>query len=275
MFSKSRVAIATLLVLFVSVTAAQAQPDHLQCHKIKDSQRFKFADVALIAAQSAFQMPDVCTIKGKAKKFCVPVEKAVTGTDAPGSLIGAGPDLSAADYLCYKMKCPKIAIADTLATDQFGERDLLKIKTAQEICVPAVKGAVATSTTTTTTTSTTTTTVETSTIDLAKLGTLSGSCPCSPGNAINYTFQVTNAGTTILTNVTVTDPLVPVIACPSGNPIPTLAPSAIETCTGSYSLTQADLNAGIRCNTATASGQDPGANPVSDIGQHCEEVSGP
>jgi len=267
MYSTARVAIATLSLIFMSVTAARAQPDHLQCHKVKDSQKFKFADVSLTAIQGPFQMPAGCTIKGKAKKFCVPVEKTVTGTDAPGSLIGAGPDLSAADYLCYKMKCPKIPIADTLATDQFGERDLLKIKTAQEICVPAVKGAV-----TATTTSTTTTTVQTAAVVLEKLGALSGSCPCSPGNVIFYTFKVTNTGSTILTNISVSDPLVPLIVCPSGNPIPALAPAASETCSGSYTLTQADIDGGERCNSANAFGQDPGGNPVSDLDQHCEPL---
>jgi hypothetical protein len=55
------------------------------------------------------------------------------------------------------MKCPKATFPDTFATDQFGARNLQKIKTAQKLCVPAVKGVV--TTTTTSTTSTTTTTV--------------------------------------------------------------------------------------------------------------------
>jgi hypothetical protein len=142
MLNKTRIAVATLSVMLLSVTAAQALPDHLQCHKIKDSQKFKFADVTLTALQAEFQVPDGCTIKGKAKKFCVPVGKVVSDTDAPGSLIGVGQTLNANDYLCYKLKCAQTTIPDTLVTDQFGERNISKIKFAQEICVPAVKGTV-------------------------------------------------------------------------------------------------------------------------------------
>jgi len=142
----------TASILACAGAAGAQLPDHLQCHKFKDTQKFKFADVDLTAVQAAFQVPAGCRVKGKGKKFCVPVEKSVTETDAPGSSIGDGQDLSANDYVCYKMKCPKFVIADTLVTDQFGERNLLKIKTGQEICVPAVKGIVTTTTSTTTTT---------------------------------------------------------------------------------------------------------------------------
>lgn len=144
-------AFAVSVFSLAAATSAQAQNDHLQCHKVKDTQKFKAAVVALTAVQAEFQMPDNCTIKGKGAEFCVPVEKAVIESDAPGSFIGAGQDLSNNDYVCYKMKCPKTTHADTLVTDQFGERVVEKIKAPKRICVPAVKGAVTTTTTTTTT----------------------------------------------------------------------------------------------------------------------------
>jgi hypothetical protein len=135
------------LVGGVLVSTADAQFDHLQCHKIKDSNKFKAAVVDLTAIQIDFQLPDTCTVIGKAKEFCVPVEKSVIDFgDAPGSLIGSGQDLSENDYLCYKIKCAKTTIPDTLATDQFGARALAKIKTAGKLCVPAVKGIVTTTT---------------------------------------------------------------------------------------------------------------------------------
>jgi hypothetical protein len=134
------------LVVAISLaipSAASAQFDHLQCHKVKDTQKFKGTIVDLAALQQEFQLPSTCEIKGKAKKFCVPVGKTVVEPgDAPGSLIGPGNDLSPNDYVCYKVKCPKSSFSDTLVTDQFGERNLVKIKSPKELCVPAVKGVV-------------------------------------------------------------------------------------------------------------------------------------
>jgi uncharacterized repeat protein (TIGR01451 family) len=72
------------------------------------------------------------------------------------------------------------------------------------------------------------------------------------GETITYSFLVTNTGTTALTNVSVTDPMVAPITCPSGNPIPSLGVGADETCTGTYTLVQADVDAGQKVNVATA-----------------------
>jgi uncharacterized repeat protein (TIGR02543 family)/uncharacterized repeat protein (TIGR01451 family) len=74
----------------------------------------------------------------------------------------------------------------------------------------------------------------------------------NPGDLIDYTFEVSNDGNTALTNVAVTDPDVSPITCPSGNPIASLAPGVSETCTGSYAITQGDIDAGEKANTATA-----------------------
>ena len=103
-------------------------------------------------------------------------------------------------------------------------------------------------------------------IDLVKTGALDLGADgvANPGDLINYTFTVTNTGPSTLANVLVTDPMVSPIACPSGNPIPTLSPGASEACTGSYAITQADIDAGGKTNTATAAGTDPLNNPVSD-----------
>ncbi|MEE8523009.1 MAG: hypothetical protein V3T72_03685, partial [Thermoanaerobaculia bacterium] len=100
------------------------------------------------------------------------------------------------------------------------------------------------------------------------------------GDLITYTFDVTNSGASVLSNLTVSDPLAPVITCPSGAPstpdlIPTLAIGATETCTGTYAIVQADVDAGMRDNTATAAGTDPGGNPVSDQDSHSEPIPSP
>ena len=72
------------------------------------------------------------------------------------------------------------------------------------------------------------------------------------GDQIAYNYLVTNSGTTTLTNVTINDNLIPSvdIICPS----PSLAPGLSETCTGSYTVTAADVTHGSVTNTATASG---------------------
>ncbi|WP_157074160.1 OmpA family protein [Pseudoxanthomonas mexicana] len=74
------------------------------------------------------------------------------------------------------------------------------------------------------------------------------------GSTIAYTFLVTNTGNTSLTGIVVNDPLLTAAAvCP----VTTLAPGASTTCTGSYAITQADIDAGVVNNSATATGTPP------------------
>jgi uncharacterized repeat protein (TIGR01451 family) len=72
------------------------------------------------------------------------------------------------------------------------------------------------------------------------------------GQTIPYSYLVTNSGATTLTGVTVSDSLVPV-SCPST----TLAKGASETCTATYTVTQADVDSGSVTNSATASANGP------------------
>ena len=80
------------------------------------------------------------------------------------------------------------------------------------------------------------------------------------GTRIGYDYVVTNSGNVTLTSVRVTDPLpgLSAVICPLG----TLAPGASETCTATYTTTQADVNAGGVTNTGTASGRPPTGPPV-------------
>lgn len=75
------------------------------------------------------------------------------------------------------------------------------------------------------------------------------------GDTIAYTFTVTNTGTVGLTGITVDDPKAGSVSCPAS----TLAPGASEQCaaTQAYTITPADLTAGVVENTATASGTPP------------------
>ena len=74
------------------------------------------------------------------------------------------------------------------------------------------------------------------------------------GQAIDYTLMAINDGNAILTDVSISDPLVGILTCTQ--PV-TLAPGETLSCTGSYVVTQADLDAGSILNTATVSGIDP------------------
>ncbi len=76
-------------------------------------------------------------------------------------------------------------------------------------------------------------------------GTPSGN---SAGSTIGYTFRVTNTGNVKVTGLAVNDPKITTVTCP----VTELAPGAFTLCTGSYVLTQADVNAGQVDNTAVA-----------------------
>ncbi|MFD0917596.1 hypothetical protein ACFQ14_14410, partial [Pseudahrensia aquimaris] len=86
--------------------------------------------------------------------------------------------------------------------------------------------------------------------------------PVQVGDAINYTFTVTNTGNVTLSGITVTDPGATV----SGGPI-TLAPGASDTATftASYAIQQADIDAGTYSNQATVAGNPPTGPPVNAV----------
>jgi len=79
------------------------------------------------------------------------------------------------------------------------------------------------------------------------------------GDVINYNFVVLNDGQATLTGVVITDPKVANATCPNA----TLAPAASQTCTGTYTVVEADITAGTVVNTATASGTYRGTTVTS------------
>ena len=72
------------------------------------------------------------------------------------------------------------------------------------------------------------------------------------GTAVTYYYEVTNTGSTTLTSVGVTDPMVGLsaVVCPNS----TLAAGASEQCGATYTTTAADVTNGWINNTGTASG---------------------
>lgn len=83
------------------------------------------------------------------------------------------------------------------------------------------------------------------------------------GDIIAYAFTITNTGNVTLTNVKVTDPGITVV----GDPIVSLAPGSSDstTFTGTYSLTQQDIDAEVFSNIAAASGTPPTGPDVTNI----------
>ncbi len=114
-------------------------------------------------------------------------------------------------------------------------------------------------------------------INLDKVGALDlgADGTSNPGDIIDYMLTVTNCGNVTLTDVTVSDPLIDPISCPSGNPIPSMAPGDSEVCTGAYMITQADIDAGVRDNLACAAGDPPSGQQVEDCDPHDEDIPPP
>ncbi|MGU3357678.1 hypothetical protein ACLBWJ_10540 [Microbacterium sp. M4A5_1d] len=86
------------------------------------------------------------------------------------------------------------------------------------------------------------------------------------GDIATYTFVVRNAGDVTLRDVSVTDALPGLSAVAYGSWPDTagvLAPGQSVTATATYTLTQADRDAGLVDNTATATGTPPTGDPVT------------
>jgi uncharacterized repeat protein (TIGR01451 family) len=81
------------------------------------------------------------------------------------------------------------------------------------------------------------------------------------GDTITFTFTAQNTGTNTLHGLAIDDPTFGPATCP----VTTLAPGDSTTCTAdsTYTVTQADVDAGLVTNSATASAADPQGNPVT------------
>ena len=97
-------------------------------------------------------------------------------------------------------------------------------------------------------------------IALVKSGALVGA---GVGDRIDYSFLVTNTGKVTLSSISVADPQLAAVVCP----VTPLAPTMSMTCTGAYTLTQDDVDAGSVVNTATATADTPTGDKVSATGK--------
>lgn len=78
------------------------------------------------------------------------------------------------------------------------------------------------------------------------------------GDVIPISYLVSNGDTVTLSDVGVDSQLVASVSCPSS----TLTPGADEICTGSYTVTSADVTSGSVTDSATASGRTPGGSTL-------------
>jgi uncharacterized repeat protein (TIGR01451 family) len=103
--------------------------------------------------------------------------------------------------------------------------------------------------------------------------TVSKSATTLPVSAVNqvltYTVTVENSGDVTLSNVNISDPLIPAMSCT----VASLAPAATANCIGTYTVTQADFDAGKILNTAVASASTPQGAPVSGSGSNTLNIT--
>ncbi len=101
-----------------------------------------------------------------------------------------------------------------------------------------------------------------------------GPDPATAGDTITYGILATNSGDTTLNGVMIEDPLLASLSCfigtdNTGTPVTgttALAPNATLYCEGDYEVTQDDIDAQERLNTATASGTTPAGASVNASG---------
>ena len=84
------------------------------------------------------------------------------------------------------------------------------------------------------------------------------------GDTITYTVTAENTGTVTVDGVDVTDPMAGLSTFSCTPTVPaSLAPGDDLSCTATYTVTQADVDAGHIDNTATVAGTDPNHQPVT------------
>ena len=148
--------LVTILVGAVLATSAAAQTDHLQCFKVKDTNR----KTRYTTGIGGIAPGQGCVVKVPAKLLCVATTEPQVAPAPPGPKTSGG---NSSAFLCYKTRCRQNTLPQVTVADEFGRR-LVKPKRSRLLCTPlAGTGADIASSTTTTTTPCTCPTTSTST----------------------------------------------------------------------------------------------------------------
>ena len=119
--------VATIVITVSLVSAAFAQSDHLECFKVRDSER----KARYTAKLQNLATPHGCVVKLPAKLMCVPTVSPQLSPTPPG----AAPGRNTGAFLCYKLRCRAGALAPLAVTDQFGRR-IVKPRRSRLLCAP-------------------------------------------------------------------------------------------------------------------------------------------
>jgi len=169
----SRVVCASLLVGgWLAVASAQPVADHLKCYKVKDTE----TKATYTAHLGGLADEPGCLIKVPGTVLCVETTKTEVVPTPPGGEDDTGP---AGRFMCYKVKCPKAALAPLQWHDQFGDRQVTP-SAPKMVFAPEIVAGTSTTTTTAATASSTTTTT------LSPLGTAcTGGTQCMSGFCVD------------------------------------------------------------------------------------------
>jgi LPXTG-site transpeptidase (sortase) family protein len=110
------------------------------------------------------------------------------------------------------------------------------------------------------TTTATVTATQNPSLTLTKTATESGYD--TAGQTLHFTVTARNSGNVTLTSVVVSDPQLADLNCVPSQPA-SLAPSASMVCSGTHTVSQADINTGSYRNAASASANPPSGPPLS------------
>ena len=106
-----------------------------------------------------------------------------------------------------------------------------------------------------------------------------GPNPAAAGDTLTYTITTTNSGNQTVSGIVVEDPKLSGLSCTVGGAAApaniVLAPAEAALCTGTYLVTQADVDAQTLSNTATATGSNPQGATVTDDGSITHPLAAP